>query len=149
MSVTVTITGVNGVQQKIRVFGRDAEKKVERGLKKAALFLQRESMKLVPVQFGILRSTAFTRAEGHGAKTRVIVGYTSQYAVYVHENLDATHGKAFNSKHADKIASAHTSAQRRVWFRRGPNQVAKFLEIPARTKQADLERIIKGEARRK
>src|SRR5208283_1222248 len=34
----------------------------------------------------------------------VIVGYTANYAVYVHENLEAAHGQAYNIKYAAKIA---------------------------------------------
>jgi hypothetical protein len=49
-----------------------------------------------------------------GAKPEVTVGYTQNYAIYVHENLEAHH----------------------------PVGQAKFLEDPARTLQKDLSRMI-------
>ena len=94
-----------------------------RGLKKAGLLLQRESMKLVPVDHGVLRGSAFTRVTGSGSKTDVQVGYTASYAIYVHENLDAAHGKQFNAKYRKEISSGQMRS-------RGPNQSAKFLEKP-------------------
>ena len=145
MAVIVRITGVNGAVQKIKLTGRAVEQKLPAALKRAGLFLQRESMKLVPVQYGPLKASAFTRAEGRGFRTRVIVGYTAAYAIYVHEITTAAHGKAYNTKYAREIAAAKTPAEKKIWFRRGPNQQAKFLETPARTRQAEIaDIIIKG-----
>lgn len=64
---------------------------MERGLMKAGLFLQRESQKIVPVDTGNLKNSAYTRKTGSGFSTTVNVGYTAEYAIYVHENLDAKH----------------------------------------------------------
>lgn len=64
---------------------------MERGLKKAALFLQAESQKIVPVDTGNLKNSAYTRTEGSGFETTAEVGYTADYAIYVHEDLEARH----------------------------------------------------------
>ena len=91
------------------------------GLKKGGLLLQRESQKIVPVDKGPLKASAFTRSIGTKKRPHVIVGYTAGYATVVHENLDARHGAAFNAANSEKGAKL-----------RGPDQQAKFLEAPAR-----------------
>lgn len=58
------------------------------GLKRGGLLIQRKSQLKVPVDFGILKASAFTRADGEGFDTRVIVGYTAAYAIFVHENVE-------------------------------------------------------------
>ena len=103
------IEGLNELVQKLQKAEGQILNNVNRGIKKAGLFLQRESMLLVPIQTGNLRASAFTRASGKGKDFSVVVGYTASYAVFVHENLDAAHGKAFNIKHADKIAESNAN----------------------------------------
>lgn len=113
------------------------EKVIPTGLKAAALLLQRKSQELVPVQFGILKRSAETVVEGSGLKTTAKVRYSAAYALYVHENLDNAHGLKFNLKHADKIAAGI-----KPWAPgRGPDQTAKFLEIPATSKQVQQEMV--------
>jgi hypothetical protein len=116
-------------------------KGLRRGLLKAGLALQRESMKIVPIQTGNLRNSAFTRSEGSGFQTVVIVGYTAKYALFVHEILDNAHGQEFNKKHADRISRAKGAA-RKVWFNRGIDQQAKFLEKPLREQHDRLMHIV-------
>jgi len=145
------VTGVDNILRNISKADRMLGKRFAVGAKKAGLFLERESQEIVPVQFGDLKGTAFTRnVGGSGFRCDIIIGYSGEtgYAIYVHENLEAAHGKEFNIKHAEEIASASTSAQKRVWFERGENQQAKFLEKPARTKRRKIIRIIKNEMRR-
>lgn len=98
---------------KARAHREDLSGKVELGLKAVGLYFQRESQKLVPVDTGALRNSAFTRAEGSGFDTEISVGYTVNYAIYVHENLTAFH---------------HVGQ-------------AKFLEEPIRTKQREARRL--------
>jgi len=136
------VTGVDEVISKLRVWDKRYEKRFAAGMKVAGLFLQRESQKIVPVDTGILRSTAFTRATGFGFATDVLVGYTAAYAIFVHEDLDAAHGTAFNQKHAAAFAAATTKRQKQRFAPRGPNQQAKFLEKPLREQRDKLLQII-------
>ncbi len=62
---------------------------------------------------------AKARTEGSAS---VSVGYVANYAVHVHENLEALHGAAYNAAYGGKPG----------FKSRGPNQQAKFLERPAR-----------------
>ena len=108
------VIGLEKALKAIRRQGVKGQKAVEIGMKKGGLFLQRESMMLVPVEFGVLRLSAFTRSEGTLKDPVVRVGYTAGYALFVHENLNAR----------------HTVGQ------------AKFLEQPARQKNTQIKNII-------
>ncbi len=122
MANLVKVTGVKNVIANIKRVNVKFGIGVERGLKKAGLLIQRESQKIVPVDVGNLRGGAFTRNIGGRAfDTDVIVGYTADYAVYVHEDLQAKHKKG---------------------------KKAKYLEIPARiTHRMEALKIIETEAK--
>ncbi len=116
MALVLKITGMNKVLKKMKKAGAGYEQKVERGLKNAGLFVQGESQRIVPVDTTNLKGGAFTRnVGGGGLKTDVVVGYVADYAVYVHENLDARHK---------------------------PGKQAKFLESVVRKERSEIFRII-------
>jgi len=122
MAKILAITGVPKVLANLKGFSTTKAAGIGRGLKQAGLFLQRESQLIVPVDTGNLKGGAFTRnVGGAGFDTDIVVGYVADYAVYVHENLQAKHK---------------------------PGKQAKYLEEPARTKKSEIIRIIKREARR-
>lgn len=75
----------------------------EVGIKRAALFVQRESQKIVPIDTGHLRGSAGTRSEGSGWDTKAWVFYTANYAIYVHENLTAAHAPGKQAKYLTSI----------------------------------------------
>jgi hypothetical protein len=156
MALVRKMTGMDKVIDNLHKAEALFAAKVTRGLKKAGLFLQAESQAIVPVHLNHLKPSAFTRLAGTPLKPDVIVGYTAGYAVYVHENLEALHGNAFNIAYADKI-NAHTRVIKKGkkagelrytskrWRPRGENQQAKFLETPMRTKRKEMMAIIKSE----
>lgn len=117
------VKGVSAVIKRLRKAGKDKQAALERGLVKAGKFLQRESQKIVPVDTGALKNSAFTRKRWAGTKrVDVLVGYTMSYAIYVHENPHATHKKG------------------KTW---------KFLEIPLRKFKGKLREIIETELKKK
>lgn len=61
------------------------------GLKEAGLMIQREAQKIVPVESGKLRSSAYTRKAMDG-RLAVEVGFSAEYALWVHENMDVNGG---------------------------------------------------------
>lgn len=164
-----SVTGISAVQKAIQNRQRSKAQALAAGLKKAGLYLQAQSMKIVPVDKGNLKSSAFTRADGFlwtpgdpeaiaqvlpqfnkssSNSIEVTVGYTASYALFVHENLDALHGAAFNAAYAEKIAAAAQARkhhQKANFHSRGPNQQAKFLETPFREKRETIVGIIKAE----
>jgi hypothetical protein len=141
MAKIIQITGVQEVIANLMKAEKQIGNGIRKGLIKAGLFLLRESKLIVPVDLGNLKASGDSRAEGQGMDTVVWVVYTAHYAVYVHENLDAVHGAAYNAKYAAKIAS-HVKG----FHSRGEKQQAKFLEAPARLHSQRLAEIIYEEA---
>ena len=122
MAKLIKITGMSRVLANLKRSKSATAAGVERGLKQAGLFLQRESMLIVPIDKDILRPGAFTRnVGGSGFDADVVVGYVADYATYVHEDLQAKHK---------------------------PGKQAKYLEQPAREKKGEIVKIIKEEVRR-
>lgn len=60
------------------------------GLMEAGLKIQRSSQKRVPVDTGNLKASAYTRKARDGSES-VEIGYTAAYAVFVHEDMEASH----------------------------------------------------------
>ncbi len=131
MAEVLQLKGLKKVTGNFSKARKGAAAGVEIGLKKAGLFLQAQSQKLVPVDTGNLRNTAFTRSEGSGVDTEVHVGYTAEYAVYVHEDLFASHMKKDKEGQDVQIGQA------------------KFLEQPMREHRDDLIRIVRDEVKRR
>ena len=53
--------------------------------------LQQKAQDLTPVRTGALKASAFTEADKQGKNPSVVVGFEEEYAIYVHENLEAYH----------------------------------------------------------
>ena len=122
-------------------------KKQNAKMLKAAIFLLRESQAIVPVQMGNLKASGFVRNAGSVINPDYIIGYTAEYAIFVHENLDAAHGQAFNLKHAVEIAHAEAMGLKSAtasggMFRRGETQQAKFLEKPLRENRKKIFKML-------
>lgn len=117
MAKIARMSGMSKVLSNLRKSSIVIGAHTEIGLKKAGLFLQRESQQVVPVDEGNLKAGAGTRnIGGAGFLVDIIVFYLAIYAVYVHENLDAKHSEG---------------------------QQAKFLEGPARINRTKLLEIVK------
>ena len=131
------VTGVKAVINELR--SRDAQfaKGIERGLRKGGLYLQRVSQLQVPVETGQLKASAFTRSVGTGFQTKVTVGYTSFYALYVHEAV----GMVLQGK----PRQPNPPHKGRYWDPQGRAK-AKFLEDPVRTEAAKITTIVRDEA---
>lgn len=102
----------------------------ETGLKLAGLLLQRDSQSHVPVEYGPLKASAYTRAVGKGFDTVVDVGYTASYALYVHEQV----GMVLKGQ-------PRPSGRGAFWDPQG-QAYAKFLEEPMRRLIPAMNRII-------
>jgi hypothetical protein len=91
----------------------------------------------------VLKALRDRAAKAERGQASVVVGYSTKYAVYVHEDLEAAHGEAYNQKYADQIA-----ARLAGFHSRGTNQQAKFLEAPARYLKKELGEIFLRAMRR-
>lgn len=129
------LSGVKDVIRNLRLRRQTMGASVERGIKLAALLLQRESQQKVPVNFGVLKNSAFTRITGSGFGTEAVVGYTASYALYVHEAV----GMVLKGQ-------PRAGGRGRYWDPQGRAQ-AKFLEEPARTLGPEMRRIIQEAAK--
>ncbi len=117
MAQMLQMKGVARVREKLQAHTREMMHRMTIGLERAGLHLQRVSQPLVPVDTGNLKNSAGTRVENPDApQVQVVVFYIASYAVYVHENLDATHK---------------------------PGKQAKFLEQPARERRGELTGIVR------
>jgi hypothetical protein len=56
-----------------------------------ALLLKKRAQKRTPVDTGFLRTSSQQRVETAGESFKSIVDYTADYAIAVHENLNARH----------------------------------------------------------
>lgn len=118
MARLARMKGVSQAITKLKKITARLAKEHEQNMMNAGLYLQRESQLIVPVRFGDLRRSARTRKSGSGFKVQVRVVYLQDYALYVHENLEARHA---------------------------PGKTAKFLERPAREKRKQIAAIARGE----
>ncbi len=127
------VTGVETVLKNLKTRRDALAAGLVRGLTLAGLRLQRESQRVVPVDYGILKASAFTRAEGKGLNTEVLVGYTANYALFVHEKVEMKlRGQPRMAPHKG-----------RYWDPQGRGQ-AKFLEEPARRLSDELLQTIRN-----
>lgn len=166
----IRIKGLDRVIRNLSGLGRRLGPAVERGLLKSANMIMRESLKIVPVQTGFLKSSWDIRKHGSGLRAKVLAGYFGvYYAPYVHEipNPPHAHGQEFNIKHAEELARAglwksSLKTHRTTWkpygfagtaaggmFPRKPKEQYKFLERPARERTSDVLRIVRQEIRAK
>ncbi len=115
MASMIKITGVSRVLSRLKKVSQDYEKDVPRKLGEGGLFVQREAQLLTPVKRGFLKANVETRnVGGSGFDADVAVMFFQDYAVYVHENMEAH----------------HTVGE------------AKFLEKPAKEKRDEILKII-------
>jgi hypothetical protein len=134
MAFITQIYGVQRVLDNITARNGQMALQCQKGLIKAGLRLQRESQKVVPVEFGSLKASAYTRAEGTGFGTVVQVGYTAAYALYVHEQV----GMVLKGQPRPPPRKG------KFWDPQGRGQ-AKFLEEPLRRFTPELVKIVKDE----
>ena len=99
------------------------ENRTSAGLLAAGLIVQGESQRRVPVEYGNLRGSAFTRKTPE-SELVVEVGYGADYAVYVHENLE----QVLKGKPRPSGIGVY-------W---GPEGEPKFLENAAREKEGEI-----------
>ena len=138
--VDMKVQGLNTVLKNMRRASDKLSGSYSRGLKRAGALVLRRSQKIVPVEWGNLKGSGFVRALGEGFHTKVVIGYTAEYAIYVHENTNAAHGEEYNRKYAREI-SAHLAG----YHRRGKDQQAKFLEKAFLESIDDILRIMHSE----
>jgi hypothetical protein len=98
-----SVSGISSVFNKLQALTEEVPSALDKALYAEGLQIFRASQKLVPVKFGTLKGSGVIEGPTNG---EVFIGYggaAASYALYVHEDMEATHKK---------------------------NKSAKFLEIP-------------------
>jgi hypothetical protein len=161
----LTLSPVLGVQEIKAAIGKVQKGTgyaVQRGLNESGKFLLKESLKIVPLLTGALRSSGkVVNVGGRGMKADIVVCYGGKagvttihgndnvdYAVDVHQDRERLHGKAFNIAYAAKIANPQTPFERIYYKRRKDEEQFKFLEQPAREKKNEMLQIIVNEVKK-
>ena len=80
--------GMDATLRNLNTLINDIDGRTMAGLLQAGLMIQRHSQKYVPVEYGTLRQSAYTRKAPNSTKEKPIVevGFSADYAVFVHEN---------------------------------------------------------------
>ncbi len=82
------MAGVTGLEEVIKNLNKtiaEIEGDISKGVHAAALFVQGESLENTPVEFGVLANSSFVDAQWFDDSFWARVGYTAEYAPYVHE----------------------------------------------------------------
>ena len=140
MRILTKIIGRRKLTSRIDRMNRNATRAFSNSMYRQGLLLLRESKRIVPVDTGNLKATGFARRAGVGLKTAVDVGYEANYAIFVHEDIYALHGEAYNDFYEAEIAAGDK-------HRRGKNQQAKFLAKPLKDLRRNMTRNITRDIR--
>jgi hypothetical protein len=98
--VTYTVTGVEEAQARLRRAVVGLNGNVGAGLSAAGILIRNESLKLAPVDQGILRNSAFSKLTRLKNSSYVTVGFTAKYAAAVHYKKMVNKGKPREGKDA-------------------------------------------------
>lgn len=95
MAKSSELKGYSDMQRRISMLVNGLPDEIGRALYAEAQIEKTESMKRTPVDLGTLRASHFVRKPQHsGQDTTVTIavgGPAAPYAIYVHEDLDASH----------------------------------------------------------
>ena len=133
--------GADQIRERLERYQSALGRALENGLLKAGETLQRDSQERVPVNTGHLKASAFTRLDGAGLNSNVLVGYTADYALFVHEAVGM---KLKGQPRARGTRPGGKGWRGRYWDPQGRAQ-PKFLEGPAYELRGTMFGIIQRE----
>jgi len=96
---------VEGLEVFLRAIGKAKSKDaiaVAEGLEKAANVILKKSQIYVPVESGDLKKSGHVEVEGKGMGAKATVVYDADYAVFVHEDLEAKHTPPTCAKYVER-----------------------------------------------
>lgn len=83
--------GRRKVEDKVKAAIENRRLRIVSGLMEIGLLVQGKAQTMVPVEYGILRASAYTRRSMEN-ELQVEVGFSADYALYVHENMQVHAG---------------------------------------------------------
>ena len=103
----IKVRGVSKLLRDMRRVERTTLKGLERRQKRAGLYIQRQSQKIVPWDTRTLQNSAATRTISFGTHSEVRIGYYGvYYAIFVHEDLNARHKPGRQAKFLTAIVQS-------------------------------------------
>lgn len=75
----------SNLSQNMRKFAKAESNSLLRGVTKAVKFIEGEAVQIAPIEFGVLRGSAFSQAEKQRGGIVGRAGFTAFYAPMVHE----------------------------------------------------------------
>ena len=66
-------------------------KGTSQGLMELGIKVKRDAVKMAPIDTGKLRASGYVHPSGSMLKPSVTVGFTAEYSLYVHEDMEARH----------------------------------------------------------
>lgn len=126
--ITVELTGMDEVMLALSQRIAAIDGATVGGLLAGGLIVQREAQEHVPVEYGNLRASAYTRKTPENEHI-VEVGFTADYALWVHEAIEKHQGMP------------RRSGLGVLW---GPHGEPKYLENAARNKTEEVISQIRG-----
>lgn len=124
--MTVRVEGIGEAVKELNEILSQRGKQTKAGLRAAGLLIQRRAQKRVPVEYGKLRASSYTRTALSGGIS-VEIGFSAEYALYVHENMQVNAGRPRRSGIGE------------VW---GPAGEPKYLEKALRETQPEIASIV-------
>lgn len=142
----VKVKGLDTLLKNLNKEIQKIEGNTRKGLSKAGLFIKAEAQERAPVDYGVLRNSAFSQISPVTFKGYpvVTVGFTAKYAAWVHEMPMTLKGKP--RAHFGKTregASFGGGSGKGVYWQGGEN---KFLEKAVKWNVKEILNIIKTEA---
>lgn len=136
--MTVKVSGLNQVLKNLNKEIKQIEGDTRAGLSKSGLFIKSEAVERAPVEFGNLRNSAFSQLSSMSFRGNqsVTIGFTADYAAYVHEAPMKLKGQPRAKRSGIKAGSG-------VYWQGGEN---KFLEKAVKLNIREIVDIIKSEA---
>ena len=126
--VIVRVTGVNESRLCLSQYRKDVEKFAERGLIKATEHLHKKTLPHVPYLTGRLRNESRVIVTGKGFNTKASVAFPTEYAIYVHEDMDAYHAPPTYAKFLTRTAYEERPAMNRIiWEEMRKAKLRRFL----------------------
>lgn len=102
MSLSMSATSLLGLKNAMARKIKKHASGYERGIGKATRYVLGMSKRIVPVRTGYLKSTAFWEVKGSGFDAVGHIGYSAEYAIYVHENVHHSFKKGKSAKFIEK-----------------------------------------------
>ena len=84
--MAIEVDGLDDLNRQLRALAKESPRAVERAAFAGGLKIQGYAQENVPVEYGNLQGSAYTQKIPLGAE----VGFSAEYAIYVHENMEQT-----------------------------------------------------------